>query len=67
MARSVVIFDKVVRLFRAIQVFGVVSRVTWVINVFYGCNTYRLLSVIRITSVISVILMLLRSSELLEF
>jgi hypothetical protein len=50
--RSVVIFDKVVRIVRVIQVLGVVSRVTWVINVFYGCNTYRLLRVrvIRITS-----------------
>ncbi len=39
MVRSLVIFDKVVRIFRVIQVLGVVSRVTWVINVFYGCVT----------------------------
>ncbi len=36
MVRSVVIFDKVVRIVRVIQVLGDVSRVTWVINVFYA-------------------------------
>jgi hypothetical protein len=63
---SAVIFGKVVRIFRFIQVIGVVCRFTWVINVFYGCNTYLVLSVIIITSAISVILMLLGLSELLE-
>ena len=36
MVLSVVIFDKVVRIFRVIQVLGVVSRIAWVINVFYA-------------------------------